>query len=144
MRESIARVLCLFTVAVVVALAHTFAVRHNPDPRGRPGAVAAVVSAAAASAAAPTAAAVRGREIYDAQGCATCHAIAGAGNPRHPLDGVGTRRSTAELKDWILGAGAAADEISPAVARRKRGYRTLAESDLAALVAYLATLREKP
>ena len=38
------------------------------------------------------------------QACARCHSIAGKGNPRRPLDGVGARRNAAELRDWNIGA----------------------------------------
>ena len=140
MREIIARVVCLLTVAVVVALAHLFAARHNPhvSAPGPPLTRAPTAEPAVSSDA------VRGREVYNAQGCASCHAIAGSGNPRNPLDDVGTRRNAAELRDWIMGTGSAVEQLSPAVVRRKQRYQELPEAELKALVAYLATLTAKP
>lgn len=136
MREIIARGICCLTVVVVLVLAHLFAARHNPD--------SVVESSGKLSPQpAPSPDVGQGRRVYDAQGCSSCHAIAGAGNPRYPLDGVGTRRSPAELRDWITGTGSATEELSPATLRRKQRYRELPEAELKALVAYLAGLTAK-
>ena len=137
MREIIARTLCLLTVAVVVALAHLFAEKHNPQ-------VAAQVPATPAAAAVRSSDAVRGREVYNAQGCSSCHAIAGVGNPRNPLDDVGARRTAAELRAWITGTGSASEQLAPAVVRRKQRYLELPEAELQALVDYLASLTARP
>jgi mono/diheme cytochrome c family protein len=137
MREIIARTVCVLTVIVVLVLAHLFAARHNPriavparlpEPPGE------------TRVAGPSAEIVRGRVVYAEQGCASCHVIAGAGNPRNPLDGVGTRRTRAELLEWITGTGSAADQLSPAVVRRKERYRNVSQDDMNALMAYLANL----
>jgi mono/diheme cytochrome c family protein len=140
MREIIARIVCLFTVGVVVALAHVFAQRHNP-PGNAP---APMQTAAPLAMSVPASETVRGRDVYRAQGCASCHAIAGEGNPRNPLDGVGAHRSAVELREWITGTGSATEQLAPAVVRRKRRYQEMPEADLDALVAYLATLTAKP
>jgi mono/diheme cytochrome c family protein len=133
MREIIARVVCLLTVVVVVALAHLFAQRHNPQ-----GSARATTTPTAEPVRSPDA--VRGREVYNAQGCSSCHAIAGVGNPRNPLDDVGSHRTAAELREWITGTGTATDQLSPAVVRRKQRYQELSEAELQALVAFLASL----
>jgi hypothetical protein len=62
------------------------------------------------------------------------------GNPRNPLDDVGTRRTAAELREWITGTGSANDQLSPAVVRRKQHYQELSEAEFQALVAFLARL----
>ena len=136
MREIVAWVVCLVTVAVVVALAHLFAERHNPSVSGQ-AAAAPVVEPVLASDA------VRGREVYNAQGCSSCHAIAGVGNPRNPLDDVGARRPLVELRDWITGTRSAIEQLSPAVVRRKQRYQELPDAELKALKAYLASLTAK-
>jgi mono/diheme cytochrome c family protein len=145
MREIIARAVCLLTVAMVVALAHLFAEKHNP-PVSVP-----VPAQAATPIAAPNVSPVvvspdvaRGREVYNAQGCSSCHAIAHEGNPRNPLDDVGTRRTASELREWIMGTGSTVEQLSPAVIRRKQRYQELPPADLDALVAYLASLTGKP
>jgi mono/diheme cytochrome c family protein len=76
-----------------------------------------------------------GRRVYDRERCATCHAIAGKGNRRYPLDGVGSRLSRDDVRKWVV----APQEMQQGV--RKRSYR-LPEAELEALVAYLMTLEE--
>jgi mono/diheme cytochrome c family protein len=90
----------------------------------------------------PSADPKRGRAIYERENCSTCHAIAGTGNPRTPLDGVGKRLNDEELKAWITGAVVAVDGLSPSIVKRKQRYRELPESDLADVVAYLSHLEE--
>src|SRR5690606_1998233 len=107
MREIIARIVSALTVVVVLALSLLFASAHNqrdateletpaPAPAGVQGGSepAAAVTPMAPAPTAPVAAAAaddiaRGRAVYEKQNCATCHSIAGEGNPRYPLDGVG-------------------------------------------------------
>lgn len=81
----------------------------------------------------------RGRQVYTEQGCTTCHAVGGVGNPRSALDRAGSRWDAAELRDWITGTGVAADMLSPAIVKRKERYAALPATDLNALVAYLST-----
>lgn len=140
MREIVARLICIVTVMVVLALAHVFAARHNPQPP----AAAPQPQEPKRSAPPPSAEVVRGRQVYVEQGCSSCHAIADAGNPRNPLDGVGARRTRAELFDWVTGTGSAADQLAPAVVRKKERYRALSQVDVNALIAYLVTLKPNP
>ena len=78
----------------------------------------------------------RGAEVYREQKCQACHSIAGVGNRRNPLDGVGSKLSEADIRKWIV----APREMNPKV--RKRAYDKLPKDDLDALVAYLKTLRK--
>jgi mono/diheme cytochrome c family protein len=131
MREWIARGVVLLTTLMVVGISAWFATTQNPVVAAVPGANVA-----------PTAAAVaRGKELFTEQGCATCHSIGGAGNPRSKLDQVGSRWEAAELRDWITGSGVAAEMLGAATVKRKQRYAALPASDLDALVAYLATLQ---
>lgn len=88
-------------------------------------------------------AAARGRAIYEANRCNACHSIDDAGNPRAPLDGVGSRRTGPELQEWITGSGAAAEHLSSGVIRRKQRYRDLPAGEMADLVEYLSALRDE-
>jgi mono/diheme cytochrome c family protein len=78
---------------------------------------------------------VRGKEVYRRQRCRVCHSIEGEGNRRYPLDGVASRLNDGDLRKWIV----APQEMAPRV--RKQAYDKLPEADLAALVAYLKTLK---
>jgi mono/diheme cytochrome c family protein len=138
MRERWARLLALSTGVVVLLLAAVFASVQNP--LGSASAQAGAPSPAAASGAPPDTAA--GRAVFDAQDCARCHAIAGQGSPRSPLDGVGSRLSGEEIRQWIVGADAVKDDLSPRALAAKQAYASLPAAELDALVAYLQGLRE--
>ena len=102
--------------------------------------VAAGVTFAAAGVAAGADAA-RGEAVYAEQKCALCHSIAGKGNPRGSLDGVGTKLSAEDLKQWIVNpremtAKTKADRKPP-----MKPYPNLSAADVDALVAYLQTLK---
>ena len=59
------------------------------------------VATAAAAASADTAA---GEKVFAAQKCQLCHSIAGKGNPKGPLDEVGSKLSDGDLRLWITDA----------------------------------------
>ena len=44
----------------------------------------------------------KGEQLYGAQKCMTCHAIAGKGNKNNPLDKVGAKLSAADIREWIV------------------------------------------
>jgi mono/diheme cytochrome c family protein len=76
-----------------------------------------------------------GRRVYEEQRCQLCHSVAGAGNTRGPLDGVGSRLSAEEIRKWIVEP----QTMKPGV--RKRAYDKLPADRLDALVAYVASLK---
>ena len=82
----------------------------------------------------------RGKDVYAAQKCGVCHAIAGTGNKKGALDGVGAKLSAGDLRSWITDAPAMS---AKAKAERKPVMKAymLAKDDLDALVAYLQTLK---
>lgn len=82
----------------------------------------------------------RGEAVYTAQRCALCHAVGGKGNAKGPLDGVGSRLSADDIRQWIV---APADMTAKTKAERKplmRAYPNLPKDDLEALVAYMRSL----
>ena len=86
--------------------------------------------------------AARGAEVYAAQKCATCHAIAGKGKAANPLDGVGAKLSAEDIKQWIVNP----TEMTAKTKSTKKPpmpnkYGSLPAADLDALVAYLASLK---
>jgi mono/diheme cytochrome c family protein len=85
-----------------------------------------------------------GQKLYAAQKCAICHSIAGAGNKRGPLDGVGTKLTAEEIRAWIL---TPTEMAAKAKATRKppmKAYTSLPAANVDALVAYLLTLKAAP
>lgn len=82
----------------------------------------------------------KGAQVYTAQKCSKCHAIAGKGNAKGKLDGIAGKLTPAEMRDWIV------DPVGMA-ARHKETRKpamkkvAMSEGDVDALVAYLSTLK---
>lgn len=139
MREIWARRIAFLTGLMVLLLTVLFATIQNPVETTERGDAALPVDTGAATA--PDAQFVMaGREVYRNAGCAQCHSIAGKGNPRNPLDGVGARLSTPDLKNWTIGTEAQRGQIPARIFQRKQAYRNLPEEDLRVLVIYLQSL----
>ena len=102
----------------------------------------ATIGMMAQAAAQDPAAIARGQEVYTAQKCQLCHAVAGKGNKTNPLDGVGAKLSADDLKQWILHP---ADMSAKAKSTKKppmpAKYGGLPAADVEALVAYLQSLK---
>ncbi len=78
-----------------------------------------------------------GQEVFAAQHCSMCHAIAGKGNPRTPLDDVGSKLKPEEIRKYI---------VSPKEMKadsKMKPYPSLKAEDLDNLVAYLSSLKKK-
>ena len=97
-----------------------------------------LLCAAAASAQSPV---EKGKEVYTAQKCSACHSIAGAGNKKGPLDGVGKKLSATDIRAWIVEAPAMADKTKSDRKPPMKGYSTLPMPELDALVAYMESLK---
>ena len=101
-----------------------------------------VCAATAATATAQDARVARGEEVYVAHKCGMCHSIADKGNKKGPLDGVGARLSSDELRQWLVDAkGMTARTAAPRKPEMKN--YALAKDDVDALVAYMRTLKKK-
>jgi mono/diheme cytochrome c family protein len=84
----------------------------------------------------------KGQEIYTAQKCSVCHAIAGKGNKLNPLDGIGAKLSADEIKQWITHPSeAAAKAKSTKKPPMPDKYGKLPAADIDALVAYMQSLK---
>lgn len=84
----------------------------------------------------------KGKQVYAAQKCQVCHSVAGVGNKKGVLDGVGARLKTEEIRQWVV---AAPEMTAKTKAERKpvmKAYTTLPKDELDALVAYLASLKK--
>jgi len=103
----------------------------------------AVAMATVLPAAAQDAAAIKhGQEVYAAQKCQMCHAIGGKGSKSNPLDGVGTKLSGDDIRQWITNP----TEMSAKAKSTKKPpmpnkYGSLPAADLDGLVAYLQSLK---
>jgi cytochrome c2 len=120
----LARLLAIGTGLLIVAVSLLFAATQNRSPAG------SVVAEVAES----TSPLEHGTEVYARERCMMCHSIAGKGNRRSPLDGVGSRLSPEEIRKWIT----APSEMQPGI--KKKAFQ-LSDRDLNDLVDYLLSLR---
>lgn len=100
-----------------------------------------VVGAALAAPAVASAQADKGAQVFAAQKCSMCHAIAGKGNAKGPLDGVGAKYSAADLKEWIVNAKVMMEKTKATRKPPMRDFSALPAADVDALVTYLRTLK---
>ena len=143
MREKWARRIALLTGLLVLLLAVTFALIQNPtetpvitESREQPPSIKQRELIALDPKRIEA-----GQQIYKQQTCVRCHSIAGQGNPRNSLDGVGARRTALELRDWIIGADVLQEELPEYASKLKQAYKELPGDDLDALVTYMQSLR---
>jgi mono/diheme cytochrome c family protein len=84
----------------------------------------------------------KGQDVYTAQKCQMCHAIAGKGNKNNPLDGIGGKLSADDIKQWITHpTDAAAKAKSTKKPPMPAKYGSLPAADIDALVAYIQSLK---
>jgi mono/diheme cytochrome c family protein len=85
----------------------------------------------------------RGQKVYADTKCATCHSIGGKGAAKGPLDGVGSKLTADEIRQWLVNP---AEMTAKTKATRKPPMpsyaKKLPKEDLDALVAYLASLKK--
>jgi mono/diheme cytochrome c family protein len=86
--------------------------------------------------------AAKGEQVYAAQKCALCHSIGDKGNKKGPLDGVGAKLSADELRKWIVDAKGMTAKTGAPRKPEMKNY-ALPKQDVDALVAYMATLKNK-
>jgi cytochrome c2 len=107
-------------------------------------AVSAVAFLAAAGVAlAQDAKVEKGKEVFTASKCSLCHSIAGKGNPKGPLDDVGSKVSAAEMKQWLNDPKTMAAKEKKDRKPPMKSFATMPAADQDALIAYLQTLKKK-
>lgn len=104
---------------------------------------AAVVLALAGTASAQDAKVQKGMKIYAEQKCQMCHSIEGKGNAKGPLDGVGSKLSAADIKQWIVDPKTMTEKAKAERKPAMKAYPNLPAEDVDALVAYMLSLKKK-
>jgi mono/diheme cytochrome c family protein len=109
------------------------------------GSLAVIALAAfAGTASAQDAKVDKGAKVYADQKCSMCHSIAGKGNAKGVLDGVGTKLTAADIHAWIVDPATMATKAKadrkPAMLTK---YAALPKEEIDALVAYLSSLKKK-
>jgi len=88
--------------------------------------------------------AAKGAQVYADQKCSVCHAVAGKGNAKGPLDAVGSTLTADEIRQWIVDPAAmTAKTKAPRKPAMPAKYASLPKGDVDALVAYLGSLKKK-
>ncbi|MGE0864501.1 MAG: cytochrome c [Vicinamibacterales bacterium] len=98
------------------------------------------LAAAVVLSANPAYAQAEGAKVYAAQKCSMCHSIAGVGNKKLPLDGVGTKLTADQIREWIVAPVEAAKKANSTAKPAMRAYPKLEKADLDALVGYMKSL----
>ena len=104
--------------------------------------VAIALLGTAGSALAQDAKVQQGQKVYTDQKCSLCHAVAGKGNAKGPLDGVGAKLSADDIRGWLTDAKGMAAKTKATRKPEMKQY-TLNKDDADALVTYLQTLKSK-
>ena len=81
-----------------------------------------------------------GQKVFETKKCAVCHSVAGKGNVKGPLDGVGKKHAAADLKLWITQPAEMAKKHAATRKPPMKSFATLPPADVDALVAYLQSL----
>jgi mono/diheme cytochrome c family protein len=83
----------------------------------------------------------KGEQVYAAQKCSVCHAIAGKGNAKGALDDVGSKLKPDEIRAWIVDAKGMTAKTKAPRKPEMRAY-SLPDDEVDALVAYLSALKK--
>src|SRR5262245_56132605 len=88
----------------------------------------------------------KGKQVYDAATpkCKACHSIAGAGNVKGALDGVGSRLKADEVKAWMRTPKEMTEKTKSARKPPMPAYPKdkISDDDLDALTAYMLSLKK--
>ena len=103
---------------------------------------AVVMFGVAVTPAAAQGAAEKGAAVYAAQKCATCHILDGKGMAKGPLDGVGSKLTADEIREWIVNPAEMTKKHNATRKPPMRAYPNLPKEDLDALVAFLAAKKK--
>ena len=102
----------------------------------------AMMGLASAASAAPQDAMAQGEKVFTAQKCSLCHSIAGKGNPKGPLDEVGSTLSDGDIRAWITDAKGMTEKTKATRKPAMKAY-TLSQADVDALGVYLSAMKKK-
>lgn len=87
-----------------------------------------------------------GKQLYASKECARCHMVKGKGNKMSKLDGVASKLSARDIARWLSASAemeATLDHKPKVRMSSRQSLKKLTEADVAALVAYLMTLKQR-
>jgi len=83
----------------------------------------------------------KGEKLFADQKCTLCHSVAEKGNKKGPLDGVASKLSAAEIREWMTDAKGMTAKMKTTRKPEMKAY-SLPKDDVDALVAYLGSLKK--
>ena len=83
-----------------------------------------------------------GEKVYAEQKCSVCHAVAGKGNAKGPLDDVGSKLTPDEIRAWITDSKGMTAKTKAARKPEMKVY-TLSKEEVDGLVTYLSAMKKK-
>src|SRR5687767_3812910 len=83
-----------------------------------------------------------GIKVYAAQKCNVCHSIEGKGKKTGPLDGVGSKLSGDEIREWLVNAPEMTKKTKSKKKPVMKNYAKLPKEDIDALVTYMQSLKK--
>jgi mono/diheme cytochrome c family protein len=101
---------------------------------------AAAALMAAVTAQAQPALVAKGEAAFTAQRCTMCHAVAGKGNAKGPLDGVAKKYKADALRQWLVDPATMTAQHKATRKPAMRDFSKLPAEEIDALIAYLQTL----
>jgi mono/diheme cytochrome c family protein len=84
----------------------------------------------------------RGKAVFVEQKCKTCHQVAGQGNPKGPLDGIGGKLTPDEIKQWLVNPKEMAEKAKATRKPPMKSFDKLSAADIDALIAYVSSLKK--
>ena len=87
-------------------------------------------------------AAEKGAAVFAAQKCTMCHSMDGKGNPKGPLDAIGSKWKADEIRQWITTPVEMAAKHNATRKPAMKSFATLPKEDLDALVAFLSSKKK--
>jgi mono/diheme cytochrome c family protein len=103
-------------------------------------AVAMCVGVGVAATAAAQDVKAKGEQLFADQKCTLCHSIGEKGSKKGPLDGVASKLSASEIREWITDAKGMTAKMKATRKPEMKAY-SLPKEDVDALVAYLGSLK---
>jgi mono/diheme cytochrome c family protein len=86
----------------------------------------------------------QGQKLFMSEACHFCHSIKGEGNKLHPLDGVGSKLSADDIRQWIRDPKAMAAKAHITLKPEMPPFASkLTKEQIDALADYLETLKKQ-
>ena len=83
----------------------------------------------------------KGEKLFADNKCSICHSVAGKGNVKHSLDGMGKKLTADVIKLWLTDPKAAEAKAGVKAMPPMKSFATLPAEDIDALVAYVLSLK---